>query len=127
MADVAVTTTNVVSLVKGVRSALPTGQSVSTGDTAVLTPQAGAPFKGRYMLVRVAPDAASTLSVLAGVSGGTPANLAGLGALAVTSFTDDSVIQIELARHLQANGTVRILVGGTGPVVFSVVNLTKSA
>ncbi len=127
MADVAVTSTNVVSLVKDTRAAFPAGQSVATGDTAVLTPAAGAPFKGRYMLVKVTPGAASTLTVKAGVTGQTPANLAASGDLAIGSFSADSVIQIELARYLQANGTVRIVVGGTGPVVFSVVNLTKAA
>lgn len=127
MADTAVTTTNVVSLAKGVRTATPAGQSVTTGNTAVLTPQAGAPFKGRYMLIRAVPGAASTLTVKAGVTGGTPSNLAALGDLAVASFSADSVIQIDLARHLQTNGTVRIDVGGTGPVVFTVLQLSKSA
>lgn len=128
MPDVAVTTTNVVSLVKSTRTTISTlGQSVVTGSTAVLTPQAGAPFKGRYMLVRVNPGAASTLSVQAGVTGGTPANQAALGALSVASFAVDSVIQLDLARHQQADGTVRVDVGGTGPVVFTVLHLSKSA
>jgi hypothetical protein len=128
MADVVVSgATEVVDLSKDTRTALPAGQSVATGDTAVLTPNSGAPFKGRYMLVRVEPGAASTLTVEAGVTGQTPANLAALGDLAVASFTADSVLQLELARYLQSDGTVRIAVGGTGPVVFSVVNLTKAA
>lgn len=127
MADTAVTSTNVVSLSKDTRAALPAGQSVTTGNTAVLTPASGAPFKGRYMLVRVAPGAASTLTVKAGVTGQTPANLAAKGDLSIASFTADSVLQIELARYLQADGTVRIDVGGTGPVVFTVLNLTKAA
>lgn len=127
MADVAVTTTNVVSLSKDTRAATPAGQAVTTGNTAVLTPQAGAPFKGRYLLIRAVPGAASTLTVKAGVTGQTPANLAAQGDLSVASFTADSVIQIELARYLQANGTVRIDVGGTGPVTFSVIQLSKAA
>lgn len=124
MADVAVTSTNVVSLSKDTRAALPAGQSVATGDTAVLTPAAGAPFKGRYMLIKATPGASSTLTVKAGVVG-TPASQAKLGDLTVGAFTADSVIQVDLSRYLQANGTVRIVVGGTGPVVFSVLNLTK--
>jgi len=127
MADTAVTSTNVVSLSKDTRTALPAGQSVTTGNTAVLTPAAGAPFKGRYMLVRVAPGAASTLTVKAGVSTQTPANLAKYGDLSIGSFSADSVLQLELSRYLQADGTVRIDVGGTGPVVFTVLNLTKAA
>jgi hypothetical protein len=127
MADVAVTTVNVISLSKNTRTATPTGQSVATGSTAVLTPQAGAPFKGRYMLIRAVPGAASTLTVKAGVTGGTPSNQAALGDLAVASFTADSVIQVELSRFLQSDGTVRVDVGGTGPVVFTVVQLSKNA
>lgn len=128
MADVVVAGAGeVLDLVKDTRTALPAGQSVATGDTAVLTPNSGAPFKGRYMLVKATPGAASTLTVKAGVTGQTPANLAALGDLSIGSFTADSVLQIELARYLQADGTVRIDVGGTGPVVFSVLNLTKGA
>lgn len=128
MADVVVSgATEVVSLSKNTRTALPAGQSVATGDTAVLTPDPKTQFKGRYMLIRVAPGAASTLTVKAGDTTQTPANLAALGDLSVASFTADSVLQIELARFQQADGTVRIVVGGTGPVVFSVINLTKAA
>lgn len=140
MADVVVGAgaTEVVYLEKNTRTATPTGQSVATGNTAVLTPDAtvesggvgvtaAKPFKGRYMLVRVVPGAASTLTVKAGVSGQTPANLAHSGDLAIASFTADSVLQLELARFLQEDGTVRIDVGGTGPVTFSVIQLSKAA
>lgn len=136
MADVVVSGTGEVEyLSKNTRLALPAGQSVATGDTAVLTPQAavgdpthtpGLPFKGRYMLVRMAPGAASTVTFKAGDTTQTPANLAAKGDLALSSFTADSVVQIELARFLQADGTVRAVVGGTGPVVFTVLNLSKA-
>lgn len=135
MADVAVAGTGEVEfLSKDTRLALPAGQSVATGDTAVLTPVypndvgpvAGRPFHGRYMLVRMAPGAASTVTFKAGDTTQTPANLAARGDLVISSFTADSVIQIELARYLQADGTVRAVVGGTGPVVFTVLNLTRS-
>lgn len=135
MADVAVTTTNVVSLAKDTVATLPAGQAVTIGDVAVLTPQAGAPFKGRYMLIRLKESgsvATSVATVAAGVTGGTPSNLsasAGSAGLAVTfSSGQDRVIQLELARYLQANGTVRIAVSGTGSsVTFTVLNLSKSA
>lgn len=130
MADVIIgaNVNEVVYLAKNTRTATPaTDGSVTTGNTAVLTPDAGKPFHGRYMLVRMVPGAASTVTFKAGVTGQTPANLAASGDLALASFTADSVIQIELARFLQADGTVRADVGGTGPVVFSVVNLTKAA
>ncbi len=141
MADVVVgaSAVEVLYLSKNTSALTPTGQSVTTGNTAVLTPDATAvdgngvgtaaakPFKGRYMLVRMVPGAASTVTFKAGVTGQTPANLASTGDLVLSSFSADTVIQLELARFLQANGTVRADVGGTGPVVFSVVNLTKSA
>lgn len=132
MADTAVTTTNVVSLAKDTVATLPAGQAVTTGNVAVLTPQAAAPFKGRYMLVRMLETgsvATSTATVKAGVTGGTPANLAARGDLTAIAFTSgqDRVIQIDLARYLQADGSVRIAVGGVaGSVTFTVLNLSKS-
>ena len=126
MADTAVTGSNVISLVKNTRTTHPTGQSVSTGNTAVLTPASGAPFKGRYMLVHAVPGAASTMTVKAGVTGQTPSNQAAYGDLVISSTTADSLLQLDLSRFLQADGTVRIDVGGTGPVVFSVINLSKA-
>lgn len=136
MADVVVSGTGEVEyLSKNTRLSLPAGQSVATGDTAVLTPQAavgdpthtpGRPFHGRYMLIRMAPGAASTVTFKAGPTDQTPANLAAKGDLTISSFTADSVVQLELARFLQADGTVRAVVGGTGPVVFTVLNLSKA-
>lgn len=128
MADVAVTGANVLVLVKNALTGVPAanGVSVATGSTAVLTPAAGTQFKGRYMLVRAVPSAASVLTVRAGVTGQIPANLAAQGDLAFGSSAADSYLQIELARFQQADGTVRIDVTGTGPVLFHVVNLSKS-
>lgn len=122
-----------VNLVKNVAVATPAGVSVATTDTkAVLTPAAGRPFKGRYMLVRLVESGAgtdNTVTFKAGVSGGTPANLAASGDLVVTAAAaSDQLIQLELGRFLQADGTVHAVVGGTtGSVTFSIVNLSKSA
>ncbi len=132
MADVAVAGAGeVVYLAKNTAVALPAGQSVGFGDTAVLTPSTTAPFKGRYMLVHLVESGAGTDNTVvfkAGVTGGTPANLAAQGDLTVTAAAaSDQIVQIELARFLQADGTVRALIGGTaGSVTLSVVNLSKS-
>lgn len=134
MADVAVTTTNVKALAVGTRVDMPTGQSVGVGDTAVLTPQTGAPFSGRYLLVRMVESGTqvdTVCTVKAGVTGGTPANQSSKGDLALTALSnnEDTIVQLELARHLQANGTVRIAVSGTagGAATFSVLQPSKAA
>lgn len=141
MADVVVSGAGeVVYLAKNTAVATPAGQSVNFGDTAVLTPQAavgdpthtpGLPFKGRYMLVRIVESGAGTdndVTFEAGPTDQTPANLAAKGDLVVTAAAaSDQIIQLELSRFLQADGTVRALVGGTaGSVTFSVVNLSKA-
>jgi hypothetical protein len=133
MADVAVTSTNVVSLSKDTAVAVPAGQAVTTGNVAVLTPAAGAPFKGRYMLVHMLESGSVTTSVAtpqAGVTGQTPANQAARGNGTAITFSSGQrkVVQLELSRYLQADGTVRIAVSGTsGSVTFSVLQLSKNA
>lgn len=140
MADTAVTGANVVFLSKNTAVATAAlGQSVTTGNTGVLTPQAGSltgggvgtpgnSFKGRYMLVRMVPTANSTVTFSAASTSGTPANLATLGDLVVTlTGTTEQTVQLDLGRFIQANGTVRAVVGGTGPVAITVLNLSKSA
>ncbi len=133
MADTAVTSTNVVSLSKDTAVAVPAGQAVTTGNVAVLTPAAGAPFKGRYMLVHMLESGSVSTSVAtpkAGVTGGTPSNQAARGDGTAITFSSGQrkVVQLELARYLQADGTVRIAVSGTNAsVTFSVLQLSKGA
>lgn len=144
MADTAVTTTNVVKLAKNVAVAAPAGQAVTTGNVAVLTPQPGqvlftnstskgAQFNGGYLLVEMTESGSvttSTATVKAGVTGQTPANLAVQGDLAAITFTSGQkkVLQVELSRFQQADGTVRIAVGGaSGSVTFTVLQLDPSA
>lgn len=139
----AVTGANVVFLAKNTAIADPAGQSVVTGAPAVLTPVAGsltAPangagvgtpgqsFKGRYMLVRMVPTANSVVTFRASPSGGTPASQSAAGTVVVTlTGTAPQFIQLELSRVLQSDGTVVGDVTGTGPVAFTVLNLSKSA
>lgn len=133
MADVVVAGAGeVIDLAKNTAADTPAGQVVGVGDTAVLTPNSGKPFKGRYMLVRIVESGTQVDTVCtfkAGVTGGTPANQAAKGdlALAALDASADKVIQIELSRFLQADGTVRVAVSGTagGSATFSVVNLSK--
>jgi hypothetical protein len=140
MADVAVSGAGeVVYLTKNTAVATPAGQIVGVTDTAVLTPAGWTStnhtaFKGRYMLVRVVESGAETDTVVtfkAGATGGTPANLAALGDMALPALaaSSDQLIQIELSRFQQADGTVRVAVSGTatGSATFSVVNLSKGA
>ena len=134
MADVAVAGAGeVLYLAKNTLATVPAGQAVTVGNVAVLTPATGQPFKGRYMVIRLTEggnQVDTVVTVKAGATGGTPANLAALGDLALTALADtaDQYIQIELARFLQADGTVRLAVSGTagGSVTVSVVNLSKS-
>lgn len=120
MADIVIgdAGTEFANLVKNTVTTAVAGTSVGVGNVAVLTPQTGEPFKGRYLLVRMVESGNQTdtvATVKAGVTGGTPANLAALGdlALAAAADTSDRWIVLELARFLQANGTVRIDVAGT--------------
>jgi hypothetical protein len=140
MADTAVTTTNVIKLVKDTATAAPAGQAVTTGNVAVLTPQAGqelftgassvgGQFTGRYLLIKMVESGSVATSVVtpqAGVTGGTPANLAALGNGTAITFSSGQTkyIRLELARYLQANDTVRLAVSGVaGSVTFSVIQL----
>lgn len=142
MADVAVAGAGEVEFLSvNTAVATPAGQSVGFGDTAVITPVApvgsptntpGRPFHSRYMLVRLVESGAgvdNNVTFLAGPTDQTPANLAAKGNLVVTAAAaSDQVIQLDLSRFLQANGTVRALVGGTaGSVTVSVVHLSKNA
>jgi hypothetical protein len=85
------------------------------------------------MLVRMKETGAVATSVAtpkAGVTGQTPANQAARGDGTAITFSSgqDRVIQLELARYLQADGTVRIAVSGTSAsVTFTVLQLSKNA
>lgn len=139
----AVSGANVPFLAKNVAINDPAGQSVATGAPAVLTPVTGSltnpangagvgtpgqSFKGRYMLVRMVPTANSVVTFRTAPAGGTPASQAAGGTLAVTlTGTTAQVVQLELSRFQQTDGTVIADVTGTGPVAFTVYNLSKSA
>jgi hypothetical protein len=133
MADVAVSGTGKVEyLTLGTALALPAGQSVGTGDVAVLTPAAGKPFRGDELLLMVKESGSTTDATFTVKAGVSPAKDAVLGDAATSAaFADGAtkLIQVSLARYLQANGTVRIAVGGGAgaALTFTAVVLDRRA
>ncbi len=120
MADVVIgdAATEWANLAKNTAVTAVAGTSVGVGNVAVLTPQAGSPFKNGRLVVRLLESGNQTdtvATVKAGVTGQTPANLAANGDLALAAAADgsDRFITLELAQFLQADGTVRIAVSGT--------------
>ena len=123
--------------------------TVAGSDVGIITPQEpvgwegpndpdnhtpGKPLKGRYLALRVTENGSQTdtvLTVLAGAQGGTPANQAAYGDLTSSAFGDGEVrfVQVELARHLQADGTVRLTVDGTtgGSLEVAALVLNKAS
>lgn len=133
MADVIVgdAGTEWASLAKNTAVTTVAGASVTVTNTAVLRPQGWTStnhtqFDGRYLVVRMVESGTqvdTVATVKAGVVGGTPANTAVYGDLALAAATDglDRLMVLELARFQQADGTVRIEVSGTagGALTFS--------
>lgn len=140
MADEAVTGANVIKLAMNEPSADILGQSVASGDTAVLTPQPGqvlftngdsegAQFDSGHMVVVLenGGGGASTVTFKAGVLGGTPANRAVYGDLEVSlAASDRKYVQLELSRFQTADRTVEADVSGQS-VLFTVVQLDEAA
>lgn len=133
MADVVVGGANeVVYLAAGTAVAASSGQSVGTGDVAVITPATA--FQGRYLLLRFVETGATTdatFTLKAGALGGA-ANLAIYGdSAASAAFANgaEKWVQVDLARYLQADGTVRVAIGGaaTAALTVSAVVLDKRA
>lgn len=99
------------------------GTAVSTGDTAVIA----ALGDTREIIVNLHGTGASTVTFLAGDE--PPSESAGLGnssALTVASGISYTV-RLLAGRFVQSDGTVRALVGGTGPVEFSVYRVPRAS
>ena len=110
MSDTAVATT---ALVPGTASidVLAAGTAISTGNTAVITVSSGGGEHQLVLLIQETASAVATLSVEAGDY--PPAATSSLGADSVSMAADDVLVyQPEQGRHLQNNGTIRILVTG---------------
>ena len=91
------------------------GTAVSTGDTAVIA----AVGNTRDLIITLYGTAASTANVLAGDE--PPSELAGLGNSGALTIGNglSYVLRLKAGQFVQSDGTVRILVGGTGPVEVS--------
>lgn len=126
MSDTAVTsrtlTANVLSA--ALDSTSTAGTSVSTGNTAVITPAGGG--NTRQVVFTAYGTGESTITILAGDE--PPSETSGLGntdALTVAVGKAYAFV-VEAGRFVQDNGTVRILVGGTGPVVFNAFTVPRT-
>lgn len=122
-------TLNPTDLVKNTVSAAVTGQATAAADVVNIVPNAGRPLKGRYLAVHVlGAGATATLTFKAGVTGGTPANLAALGDLAVTVPSGETrYVQVDLNRFLQSDGSVQIVVSGASATpTLRAVQLSKA-
>ena len=98
------------------------GTAISTGNTAVITVSADGGEHRLVLIIEETATAAATLSVEAGDY--PPSPTADLGADTITLASLDVVAYlIEQGRHLQNNGTIRILV--TGAVKIMAYRLPK--
>lgn len=91
------------------------GTAVSTGDTAVIA----AVGNTRQLVLAVHGTAASTLTFEAGDE--PPSESSGLGNSSALTVGNglSYIVLVPAGRFVQSNGTVRALVGGTGPVEVS--------
>ena len=111
MADVAVSVTSLTA--NALSTALDTATySVVTGNYAVIAAQGAT----RGLILTFDGDAASTVTLIAGDE--PPSENSGTGNSAALTIGNGKqyVLELEAGRFVQDDGTVRILVGGTGPV-----------
>lgn len=110
MSDTAVSTT---ALTPGTAGAdiVAGGTAISTGNTAVITVSADGGEHRLLLVIEETGSTTATLSVLAGDY--PPAATSGKGADTISLAANDVVpYLVEQGRHLQDNGTIRILVTG---------------
>ena len=111
MADVAVTVTSLTA--NALSTALDTTTySVATGNYAVIAAEGAT----RGLILTFDGDAASTVTLISGDQ--PPSENSGNGDSAALTIANGKqyVLELEAGRFVQDDGTVRILVGGTGPV-----------
>ena len=121
MADTAVALTTLTA--NSVSTALDTsGTSVATGNVAVIA--AGGNTRG--VIITFYGSAASTATVSAGAE--PPSESSGIGAGSAQTVANGKayVMQISAGRFVQTNGTVRVTIGGTGPVIVTAFTSPQS-
>lgn len=98
------------------------GTAVSTGDTAVIA----AVGNTRQLVITIHGTAASTLTFEAGDE--PPSEIQGLGNSSALTVGNglSYVVMVPAGRFVQSNGTVRALVGGTGPVEVTAYTIPRS-
>lgn len=125
MADTAVTSRTLTAgtVSAALDSTSTAGTSVATGDTAVLTPAGGG--NTRQVIVTAYGSGAATAQLLLGDE--PPSENAGLGSGTAQTIASGKayVWALPAGRYVQDNGTVRILVGGTGPVIFNCFTIPR--
>lgn len=125
MADTAVTSRTLTAgtVSAALDSTSTAGTSVATGDTAVLTPAGGG--NTRQVIVTAYGSGAATAQLLLGDE--PPSESAGLGSGTAQTIASGKayVWVLPAGRYVQDNGTVRILVGGTGPIVFNCFTIPR--
>lgn len=92
------------------------GTAVSTGDTAVLTAPVGST---RRLNITLHGTGASTATFLAGDE--PPSERSGIGASSALTISSgvSYLVKLPAGQFVQDDGSVRILIGGTGPVEVS--------
>lgn len=98
------------------------GTSVATGDTAVI-PALG---NTRQLMLGVYGTGASTITFVAGDE--PPSEKAGLGngAAQTVAVGKAYLISLPAGQYVQDDGTVQVLVGGTGPVIFTPMTIPRT-
>ena len=110
MSDTAVSTTALIPGTAG-DDILAAGTAISTGNTAVITVGNDGGEASLLLVIQETASSTATLSVEAGDY--PPAATSAKGADSVSMAADDVIPYIvEAGRHLQNNGTIRILVTG---------------
>ena len=123
MADTAVALSDYTStsgaLVSAASSA---GTSVTTGNTAVIA----AVGNTRQLAILIEGSAASTVTFEAGDE--PPSERSGLGASSAITIAsgEEYILMVPAGRFVQSNGTVRMLVGGTGPVLVTALTTPRT-
>ena len=120
MVDVSVALTTLTA--STISSALDTTTySVATGEYAVIA----AVGNTRGLVITCDGDASSTITLIAGDQPPSENSGKGNGSAQTIANGKQYVLELEAGRWVQDNGTVRILVGGTGPVNFFAFPLAK--
>ncbi len=127
MTDTAVTSRTLTAdvLSAALDSTSTAGTSVATGNYAVMTPAGGG--NTRQMLITAYGTGESTITLIAGDE--PPSENSGLGDSdpLTVAVGKAYALKVTAGRYVQDNGTVRVLVGGTGPVVFNCFTETRAS